>query len=174
MYIKFVVSVFFKWLLQNIYVKITEKPIIHFFFNSMIHCFLISWIFFPLLVSSHPVIFSVHGSAGDKLQFSGIKFPQVSIDTPPNYNVATGVYTVPEDGYYTLRITDGILRSLKNLSPFMVDGHRQTGCYGLDRTNNAFSVCQIYVYLRAGQRVWTQDSLEFIHTNTTVFSGWKM
>lgn len=124
--------------------------------------------------STHPVIFSVHGSAGDKLQFSGIKFPQVSIDTPPNYNVATGVYTVPEDGYYTLRITDGILRSLKNLSPFMVDGHRQTGCYGLDQTNNAFSVCQIYVYLRAGQRVWTQDSLEFIHTNTTVFSGWKM
>jgi hypothetical protein len=123
------------------------------------------------LLAALNVVFSAHGAPGNRMQFNGVTFTKTSIDIPPSYNHTSGRYTVPEHGFYTLRMTDSITTGIDNKSPFMVNHNRQPGCFG---PSGKIPVCQIYVQLHAGDQVWVQDFSDYIHTNITRFSMWKI
>ncbi|XP_048732321.1 uncharacterized protein LOC125649125 [Ostrea edulis] len=117
------------------------------------------------------VIFSAHGAPGNLMQLTGVTFTKTSINTPPSYNHASGRYTVPKHGFYILHMTDSITTGINNKSPFMVNDKRQPGCFS---ANGTVPVCQIYVQLQAGDQIWVQDFTDFIHTNISKFSIWKI
>ncbi|XP_062597397.1 uncharacterized protein LOC134258826 [Saccostrea cucullata] len=126
-----------------------------------------------LTLSNHNVVFSAYGAPGNMLQHKTVIFSNISINVPPSYDSATGIYTVPEDGMYTLRMTDGIVpHTIRNMSPFVVNNTLQPGCFAVGQT--ILQVCQIYVQLRVGDKVWIQDSNDINHTDTSIFSVWKM
>ncbi|XP_061174709.1 uncharacterized protein LOC133183822 [Saccostrea echinata] len=126
-----------------------------------------------LTFSTHDVVFSAYGAPGNILQHKTVIFSNTSINIPPSYDNNTGIYTVPEDGMYTLRMTDGIVpHTISNTSPFVVNNIHLPGCFAYGKS--ILYVCQIYVQLHAGDQVWIQDSNDINHTDTSTFSVWKM
>lgn len=158
---------------STLYIQCIDHRNYHFWYkwNYKWYVRSINHFYTKFLLATLNVIFSAHGAPGNLMQLTGVTFTKTSINTPPSYNHASGRYTVPKHGFYILHMTDSITTGINNKSPFMVNDKRQPGCFS---ANGTVPVCQIYVQLQAGDQIWVQDFTDFIHTNISKFSIWKI